>query len=82
MISDRCAPQARSVGQGGWVVSFLPGRTLDFGQASAALRLAEFARSAADFAQMLGLTTREAVHLVLTEPASASSTFQNGRRFR
>lgn len=76
MVSDRCAHRARSVGQGGWVVSYLPGRTLDFAQACAALRLAEFAASATEFARLLGLTTREAVRLTLTEPPASSRTFR------
>lgn len=82
MVSDRCAHRARSVGQGGWVVSYLPGRTLDFGQASAALRFAEFACDAEDFARMLGLTTREAIHLALTDQPSSLRTFRSERQFR
>ncbi|MFI1460311.1 hypothetical protein [Nocardia carnea] len=82
VVSDRCAHQARSVGQGGWVVSFLPGRTLDFTQAVAALRFAEFVCRAGEFASALGLTTREAVHLALTEPPSAFRACGNEGRAR
>ncbi|TLF77364.1 hypothetical protein FEK34_13500 [Nocardia cyriacigeorgica] len=82
LISDRCAHQARSVGQGGWVVSFLPGRTLNLEQAVAALHVAEFACGAANSAQALGLTVREAVHLASSEPAWPSRSFRHERRHR
>ena len=41
MTSDRTPHRARSVGQEGWVVSYLPGRTLTCAQAVAALQVAE-----------------------------------------
>ncbi|AHH20603.1 hypothetical protein NONO_c58260 [Nocardia nova SH22a] len=80
IISDRCAHQARSVGHGGWAVSFLPGRTLTLAQALDAVRFAEFVDSASVFAKSLGLTTREAVHFALDEPAWPVRFFRNDRR--
>ncbi|MEG8177389.1 hypothetical protein [Nocardia terpenica] len=59
MISDRTGHQARSVGQGGWVVSFLPGRTLSAAQAVAALRAAEDYAAIEGYAGVLGLTALE-----------------------
>src|SRR5438445_10419826 len=41
MTSDQTEHQAKSVGTGGWVVSFLPGRTLTIEQATAAMQAAE-----------------------------------------
>ncbi len=67
MTSDQTQHQARSVGSGGWVVSFLPGRTLTIEQATAAMQAAEaiaFVRSLAD---QVGLTTLEAVGLAMQE---------------
>jgi hypothetical protein len=80
VISDRCDHQARSVGQGGWVVSFLPGRTLSQEQAVAALQFAEFVCGAGESARMLGLTTREAVHFALAEPTWPTGTPRSDRR--
>jgi hypothetical protein len=65
MTSDRTRHQARCVGDGLWVVSYLPGRTLSIEQSVAAIRVAEEVASAvgavADFAQEFGLATGEAV---------------------
>lgn len=72
MTSDHTGHQARSVGAGGWVVSFMPGRTLTIEQATAAMQAAEvvaaFARQLADeltairaYAVPLGLTALELV---------------------
>ncbi|MBF6439277.1 hypothetical protein [Nocardia cyriacigeorgica] len=77
ILSDRCEHQARSVGQGRWVVSFLPGRTLTLEQAVAALQFAEFTSGATEFAHAFGLTTREALHFALSEPAWPAHFFRN-----
>ncbi|MBF6071912.1 hypothetical protein IU443_21490 [Nocardia farcinica] len=78
ILSDRCEHQARAVGGGRWVVSFLPGRTLTLEQAVSAVQLAEFTWSAAELAHALGLTAREAVHFALTEPAWPACFFRDG----
>lgn len=80
VISDRCAHRASSVGQGGWVVSYLPGRTLTLPQAVAALQFAEFAHGAYIFARTFGLTTREAVHFALAEPTPAAQDLHRERQ--
>ncbi|GAA1600321.1 hypothetical protein GCM10009764_25180 [Nocardia ninae] len=59
MSSDQTDHQARSVGDGGWVVSFLPGRTLTAAQAVAALRGAEELAALREYAQDLSLTALE-----------------------
>ncbi|MFR9770076.1 hypothetical protein [Nocardia sp. SC052] len=59
--------QARCVGQGQWVVSFLPGRTLSKNQASAALRVAEELDAMRGYAATLGLTVLELVGLAMMD---------------
>ncbi|RMI33961.1 hypothetical protein [Nocardia stercoris] len=68
MTSDQTLHQARSVGTGGWVVSFLPGRTLTLEQATAALQAAEAVAALRALAGRVGLTTLEAVGLATQEP--------------
>jgi len=65
MTSTLTEHNARCVGEQGWVVSFLPGRTLTAEQALAAMRLAEFSDSALRiYAEPLGMTAAEAVGYV------------------
>ncbi len=59
--------QARCVGQGQWVVSFLPGRTLSKNQASAALRVAGELDALRGHAAALGLTVLELVGLAMMD---------------
>jgi len=61
IVSDRSDHHARSVGDGGWVVSFLPGRTLTLEQAVAAMQVAEVVGELAKLTHLLGLTPLEAV---------------------
>ncbi|WP_228819193.1 hypothetical protein [Nocardia transvalensis] len=68
MASDQTAHQARSVGEGGWVVSFLPGRTLTMEQAVAAIQIAEVSAAVDDLAHRVGLTGLEAVRLAVVQP--------------
>jgi hypothetical protein len=67
MVSDITRHQAKSVGDGNWVVSYLPGRTLTTPQSVAALRAAEEARRIMDavgpLAAQVGLTALEAIGL-------------------
>ncbi|MFC8044889.1 hypothetical protein [Nocardia sp. NPDC057353] len=68
MTSDRTDHQAKSVGTGGWVVSFLPGRTLTLEQATAAMQAAEAVVTVGALAGQVGLTAMETVGLALQEP--------------
>ncbi|AHH22198.1 hypothetical protein NONO_c74430 [Nocardia nova SH22a] len=68
MTSDQTPHQARSVGTGGWVVSFLPGRTLTLEQATAALQAAEVVATVRSLANRVGLTPLETVGLAMQEP--------------
>ncbi|GAB4588978.1 hypothetical protein [Nocardia sp. IFM 10818] len=61
ITSDQTEHRARSVGQGGWVVSWLPGRTITTEQAVAAIQLAEAVSVLAVLASILGLPPCEAV---------------------
>lgn len=79
MTSDQTDHQAKSVGSGGWVVSFLPGRTLTAAQALAAMQAAEAVAVVRGLADQVGLTTLETVGLAIqespwtrTEPAARS----------
>lgn len=65
MTSDRTDHQAKSVGTGGWVVSFLPGRTLTLEQATAAMQAAEAVATVGALAGQVGLTTLETVGLAM-----------------
>ncbi|MCP2319409.1 hypothetical protein APR12_004777 [Nocardia amikacinitolerans] len=81
MTSDQTEHQAKSVGSGGWVVSFLPGRTLTIEQATAAMQAAEAVAVVGLLADKVGLTTLETVGLAIQE----SPWEQNGacgRRWR
>lgn len=89
MTSDRTRHQARCVGDGNWVVSYLPGRTLTCEQSVAAIRVAEevspVIHAVNDLAEELGLTALEAVGMAATEcqwpqPEPPSSTIQPRRR--
>ncbi|MBO0855267.1 MAG: hypothetical protein J2P18_16070 [Nocardia sp.] len=68
MTSDQTPHQARSVGIGGWVVSFLPGRTLTLEQAAAALQAAEAVATVSSLAGQVGLTPMETIGLAMQEP--------------
>ncbi|WP_306307667.1 hypothetical protein [Nocardia paucivorans] len=67
MTSDQTEHQAKSVGSGGWVVSFLPGRTLTTEQAMAAMQAAEAVVVVGHLADRVGLTTLETVGLAIQE---------------
>jgi hypothetical protein len=67
MTSDQTEHQAKSVGSGGWVVSFLPGRTLTIEQATAAMQAAEAVAVVGTLADLVGLTTLETVGLAMRE---------------
>ncbi|WP_216913817.1 hypothetical protein [Nocardia noduli] len=67
MTSDQTEHQAKSVGSGGWVVSFLPGRTLTIEQATAAMQAAEAVAVVGVLADQVGLTTLETVGLAMQE---------------
>ncbi|WP_454194279.1 hypothetical protein [Nocardia sp. Marseille-Q1738] len=68
MISDQTEHQAKSVGDGCWVVSYLPGRTLTIDQATAAMKAAEVASAVSDLAGQVGLTALETVGMALQQP--------------
>lgn len=61
ITSDQTEHRARSVGQGGWVVSWLPGRTITTEQAVAAMQLAEAVVMLTALAKCLGLPPCEAI---------------------
>ncbi len=67
MSSDQTEHRAKSVGDGRWVVSFLPGRTLTGEQAVAAIQVAEAVAFVGALAAQVGLTVLEAVGLALEE---------------
>ncbi|WP_327110814.1 hypothetical protein OHB12_23940 [Nocardia sp. NBC_01730] len=67
MTSDQTEHQAKSVGSGGWVVSFLPGRTLTIEQATAAMQAAEAVAAVRTLADLVGLTPLETVGLAILE---------------
>lgn len=82
MTSDLTPHQAKSVGIGGWVVSFLPGRTLTTEQATAALQAAEAVATVNALAGQVGLTAMETVGLATQESPWSESEGHNGlRRF-
>lgn len=81
MTSDQTPHQARCVGGGGWVVSFLPGRTLTLEQATAALQAAETVSAVRVLADRVGLTPLETIGLAMREPPWAQSTRTSGPRF-
>lgn len=81
MTSDQTEHQAKSVGAGGWVVSFLPGRTLTIQQATAAMQAAEAVVEVRTLAGQVGLTTLETVGLAIQEsPWAPNMAGQCGRR--
>ena len=61
MTSEETEHQARSVGEGMWVTSFLPGRTLNREQAVAAMQIASTVRYLDELAGPLGLTASQVV---------------------
>ncbi|WP_232236253.1 hypothetical protein [Nocardia sp. BMG51109] len=67
MTSDQTEHQAKSVGDGGWVVSYLPGRTLTINQAAAAMRAAEAVAAVEALAGQVGLTAMETAGLAIRE---------------
>ncbi|NNH75661.1 hypothetical protein HLB23_38415 [Nocardia uniformis] len=67
ITSDQTQHRARSVGHGGWVVSWLPGRTITLDQAVAAIQLAEVAAALSDLTKCLGLTPCEAIGQAMLE---------------
>ncbi len=72
-------PSVRSVGQGRWVASYLPGRTLTDDQALAAIRAAEKLNGLEDDAALLGLTVPQLVGLVLMDDGSPQRLWPLGR---
>ncbi|MFI5778204.1 hypothetical protein [Nocardia sp. NPDC051570] len=80
MTSDQTPHQARCVGMGGWVVSFLPGRTLTLEQAAAALQAAEAVAAVRALADRVGLTPLETVGLAMQEPPWSELPAHTGRR--
>ncbi|WP_107653294.1 hypothetical protein [Nocardia suismassiliense] len=85
MTSDQTEHQAKSVGAGGWGVSFLPGRTLTIEQATAAMQAAEAVAVVGALADQVGLTTLETVGLAIqespwTRPAHEPCGRRNWRR--
>lgn len=68
IMSDRTDHIARSVEQGRWAVSFLPGRTLSQEQAHAAISLADTVPELTKLAQSLGLTPCEAIGQAMFGP--------------
>ncbi|MGQ4600102.1 hypothetical protein [Nocardia sp. R6R-6] len=77
MTSDYTDHQARSVGQGAWVVSSMPGRTFDLEQAVAAMRIAEITGEAKGLADLLRVPLLEAVGR-----AMVASPWRSGGRSR
>ncbi len=82
MTSDQTDHQAKSVGSGGWVVSFLPGRTLTIEQATAAIQAAEAVAMVGALADQVGLTTLETVGLAIQESPWAAALPEPVRRSR
>ncbi|MBF6244991.1 MULTISPECIES: hypothetical protein [Nocardia] len=80
MTSDQTPHQARFVGTGGWVVSFLPGRTLTLEQATAALQAAEAVAAVRSLADRVGLTPLETVGLAMQEPPWSEPARRTRRR--
>lgn len=82
MTSDQTEHQAKSVGDGGWVVSYLPGRTLTIEQATAAMQAAEAAAVVGTLAGAVGLTALETVGLALRESPWETCPDRSRRRLR
>jgi hypothetical protein len=86
MTSDLTLHRARSVGQEGWVVSYLPGRTLTCAQAVAALQVAEVVPPLLDavgeLADEVGLTALEAVGMAVRQSPWDERPARNTRRRR
>ncbi|MQY27225.1 MULTISPECIES: hypothetical protein [Nocardia] len=81
MTSDQTPHQARCVGGGGWVVSYLPGRTLTLEQATAALQAAEAVSAVRALADRVGLTPLETIGLAMQEPPWSEPARLGGQRF-
>ncbi|WP_306358346.1 MULTISPECIES: hypothetical protein [unclassified Nocardia] len=71
ITSDQTNHSARSVGQGRWVVSYLPGRTVAMDQAVVALKIAEIVDELSEMTQQLGLAPCEAIGQALLPPRLA-----------
>ncbi|NKY33876.1 hypothetical protein HGA13_12410 [Nocardia speluncae] len=67
MLSDHTKHHARSTGNDGWVVSYLPGRTLSRAQAEAALLALEDITALRAHAGLLGLTVLEIMGMAARE---------------
>ncbi|WP_280268389.1 hypothetical protein [Nocardia wallacei] len=86
MTSDLTPHRARSVGQAGWVVSYLPGRTLTCQQAVAALQVAEVVptllHAVGGLADEVGLTPMEAVGMAIHQQPWEDHMSPPRRRYR
>ncbi|MBL1073015.1 hypothetical protein JK358_01270 [Nocardia sp. 2] len=78
ITSDLTPHQAKSVGTGGWVVSFLPGRTLTTEQATAAIQAAEAVAAVNALSIQVGLTAMETVGLATQESPWSDPVRSNG----
>ncbi|MGK8520873.1 hypothetical protein ACRS6B_04615 [Nocardia asteroides] len=67
IVSDRTPHQARRVSEDAWVVSYLRGRMMTTEQATAAIQAAEMVSLTEELVCRFGLTTLEAVGLVVLE---------------
>ncbi|WP_280414960.1 hypothetical protein [Nocardia carnea] len=67
MLSDHTKHHARSTGNDGWVVSYLPGRTLSRAQAEASLLVLEDIAALRAHAGLLGLTVLEVMGMAAKE---------------
>ncbi|MFE3317512.1 hypothetical protein [Nocardia sp. NPDC059195] len=81
MTADQTEHAARSVGNGGWVVSYLPGRTLTIEQATAAMQAAEAISTISGLAQQVGLTALEAMGLAIADSPWEQPQPPGPRRF-
>lgn len=68
MTSNQTGHQAKSIGDGSWAVSYLPGRTLTTDQAAAAIQAAEIVAVISDLARRLGLTALETITMAIQSP--------------
>lgn len=79
LTSDQTRHRARSVGEGQWVVSYLPGRTLTIEQATAAMKTAEAVAWIGSLTQEFGLTAAEAIGLASRESSWPTSVERQRR---
>ncbi|MGI5219312.1 hypothetical protein [Nocardia sp. CA-290969] len=76
MLSDHTKHHARATGNDGWVVSYLPGRTLSRAQAEASLLALEDIAALRAHAGLLGLTVLEVMGMAAKEfPAPRKEGF-------